>query len=149
MGEVEIGGFIPYIDNIPPPSMVDSLIKPQIPWIINLTEQLPRLRISETKVTSKGGGLYQLETWISNDKYLPYPTAMGKKNRQPAPVVCLLDGNNLKFLSGMKRMVIPGVPGLKSYKITWLIQADKGTAITLNLISKSAGNDTKQIKIEE
>jgi hypothetical protein len=149
LGEVEIGGFIPYVDNTPPPLMVDSLIKPQIPWIINLTEQLPRLRISDTKVTSKGGGLYQLETWISNDKYLPYPTAMGKKNKQPSPVVCLLDGNNLKFLSGMKRMVIPGVPGLKSYKITWLIQVEKGTVLTLNLISKSAGNDTKQIKIEE
>ena len=107
------------------------------------------LKISDTKITPKGGGLYQLEVWISNEKYLPYPTAMGKKNKQPAPVICTLEGNGLTFLSGKKRMVIQSVPGLKNSKITWLIQAEKGTELTLKLISKSAGNDTKQIKIEE
>jgi hypothetical protein len=149
LGEVEIGGFIPYTDNTPPQVMADSLIKAQIPWIIKLTEQLPVLKISETKIISKGGGIYQLEAWISNEKYLPYPTAMGKKNKQPAPVICTLDGNNLNFLSGKKRMVIQSVGGLKTSKITWLIQAEKGTSLTLKLNSKSAGNDTKQIKIEE
>jgi hypothetical protein len=149
LGEVEIGGFIPYTDNTPPQVMADSLIKAQIPWIIKLTDQLPVLKISETKIISKGGGIYQLEAWISNEKYLPYPTAMGKKNKQPAPVICTLDGNNLNFLSGKKRMVIQSVPGFKTSKITWLIQAEKGASLTLKLNSKSAGNDTKQIKIEE
>ena len=149
LGEVEIGGFIPYSDNTPPPAMVDSLIRAQVPWIFKLTEQLPLLKISDTKITPKGGGLYQLEAWISNEKYLPYPTAMGKKNKQPAPVVCTLEGNGLTFLSGKKRMVIESIPGLKKSKLTWLIQAEKGTGLTLNLNSKSAGNDTKQIKIEE
>jgi hypothetical protein len=46
-------------------------------------------------------------------------------------------------------MVIQGVPGLKSSKISWLIQAEKGTDLTLKLMSKSAGNDTKLIKIDE
>ena len=149
LGEVEIGGFVPYADNTPPPSMVDSLIKAQVPWIFKLTAQLPLLKISDTKITPKGGGFYQLEVWISNEKYLPYPTAMGKKNKQPAPVVCTLEGKGLTFLSGKKRMVIQSVPGLKNSKITWLIQAEQGTDLTLKLISKSAGNDTKQIIIEE
>jgi hypothetical protein len=149
LGEVEIGGFIPFSDNTPPSYMIDSLLKAQVPWILKLTEQLPVLKISDTKFTSKGGGLYQLEAWISNEKYLPYPTAMGTKNKQPAPVICTLEGNGIIFLSGRKRMVIQGVSGLKKSKITWLIQAEKGTAITLKLISKSAGNDTKLLKIEE
>jgi hypothetical protein len=149
LGEVEIGGFIPYSDNTPPYAMVDSLIEAQVPWIFKLTEQLPVLKISETKITPKGGGLYQLEAWISNEKYLPYPTAMGKKNKQPAPVICTLEGNGLTYLTGKKRMVMQSVPGLKNSKITWLIQAEKGTDLTLKLISKSAGNDTKQIKIAE
>jgi hypothetical protein len=149
LGEVEIGGFIPYSDNTPPPSMIDSLIKAQVPWIFKLTEQLPVLKISDTKITSKGSGLYQLEVWISNEKYLPYPTAMGNKNKQPAPVICTLEGNGITFLSGKKRMVIQSIPGLKNSKITWLIQSEKGTDLTLRLISKSAGNDIKQIKISE
>jgi hypothetical protein len=149
LGEVEIGGFIPFSDNTPPPAIVDSLLKAQVPWIFKLAEQLPVLKITDTKITPKGDGLFQLEVWISNEKYLPYPTAMGKKNKQPAPVVCTLEGNGLTFVSGRKRMVIPGVPGLKNSKITWIIQAEKGTDLTLKLISKSAGNDTKQIKISE
>jgi hypothetical protein len=149
LGEVEIGGFVPYADNTPPPSMVDSLIKAQVPWIFKLTEQLPLLKISDTKITPKGGGLYQLEVWISNEKYLPYPTAMGKKNKQPAPVICTLEGKGLTFLSGKKRMVIQSVAGLKNTKLTWLIQAEQRSELTLKLISRSAGNDSKQILIAE
>jgi hypothetical protein len=149
LGEVEIGGFVPFSDNTPPSAMVDSLLKVQVPWIFKLAEQLPVLKISETKITPKGGGVYQLEAWISNEKYLPYPTAMGAKNKQPAPVICTLEGTSLTFLSGRKRMVVPTIPGLKNSKITWLVQAEKGSELTLKLISKSAGNDTKQIKIEE
>jgi hypothetical protein len=46
-------------------------------------------------------------------------------------------------------MVIQSIPGFKNSKITWLIQSEKGTDLTLRLISKSAGNDIKQIKISE
>lgn len=149
LGELEIGGFIPFCDNTPPIALADSLIKIQIPWIFKLTEQLPLLKISDTKITPKGGGIYQLEAWISNDRYLPYPTAMGKKNKQPAPVVCALDGKEINILSGRKRMVITGVPGMKKVKIEWLVQAEKGADLTLKLTSKSAGNDSKQLKIAE
>jgi len=146
---LEVGGFVPYSDNTPPIAMADSLIKVQIPWIFKLTEQLPLLKISDTKITPKGGGVYQLEAWISNDKYLPYPTAMGKKNKQPAPVICSIDANGINILSGRKRMVIASVPGMKKVKIEWLVQAEKGTELTLKLSSKSAGNDSKQLKIAE
>lgn len=149
LGEVELGGFVPYSDNTPPIEMADSLIKIQIPWIFKLTEQLPLLKISDTKITSKGDGLYRIEAWISNEKYLPYPTAMGKKNKQPAPVICALEAKGIILLSGRKRMVIASVPGLKKVKIEWLVQAEKGAELTLKLTSKSAGNDTKQLKIEE
>jgi hypothetical protein len=149
LGEVEIGGFVPFSDNTPPIAIADSLIKIQITWIFKLTEQLPVLKISDTKITSKGGGLYQVEAWVSNDKYLPYPTAMGKKNKQPAPVICTLDGKVINILSGKKRMVIAGVPGMKKVKIEWLVQAEKGTELTLKLTSKSAGNDSKLLKIAE
>jgi hypothetical protein len=149
LGEVEIGGFVPYADNTPPGSMVDSLIKVQIPWIFKLAEQIPVLKISDTKITSRGGGIYQVEAWISNEKYLPYPTGMGKKDRQPAPVICTIESKNLTILSGKKRMTVAGVPGLKKVKITWLIQSEKGAELSLKLVSKSAGNDSKLIKIEE
>jgi hypothetical protein len=149
LGEVEIGGFVPFKDNTPPPSMVDSLLNAQVPWIFKLAEQLPVLKISDTKITPKGAGVYQLDVWISNEKFLPFPTAMGKKNKQPAPVICTLEGNGLTLLSGKKRMIIQSVPGLKNSKLTWLIQSEKGADLTLKLTSKSAGNDTKQIKIVE
>lgn len=149
LGEVEIGGFKPYTDNTPAPEMIDSLLKAQVPWIFKLTEQLPLLKISDTKLTSNGGGIYKLEAWISNEKYLPYPTAMGNKNKQPAPVICTVEGKDITLLSGRKRMVLQSIPGLKKNKITWLIQAEKGTELTVKLISKSAGTDVKQIKIAE
>jgi hypothetical protein len=45
--------------------------------------------------------------------------------------------------------VIAGVPGMKKVKIEWLVQAEKGAELVLKLTSKSAGNDSKLLKITE
>ncbi|MCK7535351.1 MAG: hypothetical protein MZV63_32405 [Marinilabiliales bacterium] len=47
-------------------------------------KKLPSLKIAEARVTEKGGGVYQIEAWVTNDGYLPFPTAMGKRNKIPA-----------------------------------------------------------------
>ncbi|NOY37603.1 MAG: hypothetical protein GXO83_08505 [Chlorobi bacterium] len=147
LGEVEIGGAVPYADNTPPPGMVDSLLKIQVPWIFTLADKLPSLSLLDTKVTPKGGGVYALELWVENKGYLPYPTAMGKRDKHPGPVVVTIDGNNLTFLEGRKRTPVQTVAGLKAVKLSWLIQSEKPGTLNISLTSPSAGSDRKQIKI--
>lgn len=147
LGQVEIGGFVPYTSTTPPYAMVDSIVTLQIPWVLELVKELPDLQIFNTKVSSRGSGVYLLEVWIENRSFIPFPTAMGKRNRQPAPAVLTIDGEQLEFLSGYKRTPIRNVEGKSRVKLTWVLQLDKPEEIVLKLESKTAGRDQKSIKI--
>lgn len=147
LGEVEIGGFTPFSDNTPPENMIDSLLDLQLPYIPELVKRLPRLAIAEVKTTEKGGGVYQLEAWVTNEGYLSFPIAMGKRNKVPAPAILTLEGDRIEILSGKKRTPIGEVGGMKSVKYVWLVRSPKKETLTLRLESKQAGNDSKMTNI--
>jgi murein tripeptide amidase MpaA len=147
LGEVEIGGFAPYAFSTPPYSFVDTLLSKQVPWVLKLAGELPDLHIYEVKVTPNGEGIYQLEAWIENRAYIPFPTAMGKRNGQPAPAVLTLGGDPVDLLSGYLRTPVRSVGGMSRVKLSWIVHTDDPAEIILNLESKTAGKDQQTIKI--
>lgn len=147
LGEVEIGGFVPYMNSTPPFSMVDSLLSLQLPWVFELADKLPELAIYESKVIAKGAGIYQLEIWVENKGFLPYPIAIGKRNEQPYPVILTLEGKGIEFLEGKKRTSVNAVPGNSKVKKKWLIKVDKPADINITISSPATGKDTKTVKI--
>lgn len=147
LGEVEIGGFVPFSGNTPPFNMVDSLLNLHLPFIFELVKKLPKLQIIDAKAIDKGSGVYQVEVWIENKGYLPFPTAMGKRNKIPAPAIITLEGSGIEFLQGIRRTPLHDLAGNRSVKLTWLIKAGKKGTLNINLKSKQAGTDSKQINI--
>ena len=147
LGEVEIGGFVPYSCTTPPYEWADSLLNLQVPWILKLAGELPDLHIYETLTTAKGNGIYQLDIWVENRAFIPFPTDMGSRNRQPAPAVLTLEGEQVKFISGYKRTPIPRIGGKSRVKTTLIIQMEKTGDIELRLESKTAGHDLQTINI--
>lgn len=147
LGDVEIGGFAPFADNTPPVSMVDSLLDLHLPYLFELVKKLPKMAIAEVKMTDKGGGVYQLEAWVTNEGYLPFPTAMGKRNKIPAPAIMTVEGDGIEILSGKKRTPVNEMGGMKSTRYIWLVRSPKKGILTIRLESKQAGNDTEKITI--
>jgi len=147
LGSVEIGGFVPYLSSTPPYEWADSLMKLQMPWILKLAGELPDLHIYDVRVSTKGKGVYQLEIWIENTAFIPFPTHMGSRNMQPAPAVLTLEGEQVEFLSGYKRTAIPRVGGKSRIKTSFIIQMEKPGELKLNLESKTAGQDQTTINI--
>ena len=145
LGELEIGGATPYVFSTPPFAMADSLLNLQLPWIFTLTEKLPRLLIREYKLKDLGAGVYSLDIWVENTNYLPFPTAMGKRNNQPAPAVLLLESENLEILQGLRRTPVRSVEGLQTIKLSWVVRLTKGKSVLARLESKTAGFDNKEI----
>ncbi len=146
LGKVEIGGAVPYVDNTPPESMIDSLLTLQVPWVFTLVKKLPELKIVKTETKSAGSGVHELTAWIRNSSYLPFPTAMGGRNQQPAPAILVVKGD-VTFLSGKPRTTIGNLEGNKSVKLSWIIQAERPVDITLTIESKNVWGDQKQINI--
>jgi len=146
LGEVEIGGFVPYLETTPKAERIDSLLKTQLPWLLHLTKSLPDIDFAEEKITDLGAGVYRLELFIENNGTLSYPIAMGQRNSQPAPVVLVLNGN-MELLEGLNRTPLGSIGGNQVKKLTWLIKAGKNETVSAKIESAVFGEKVKHIKI--
>jgi hypothetical protein len=145
LGEVEIGGYVPYLESTPKPEMIDSLLGTQLPWLLQLTSKMPQIGIASEKITDMGGNVYKVELYIENQGYLSYPIAMGQRNNEPAPVIVILDGE-MQILEGIKRTPLGAIGGNSVKKLTWLIQTENKT-LNVKIESAVFGPAEKQIKI--
>ncbi len=147
LGEVEIGGFIPYIENTPKAELIDSLIKDRLPWVYTLSDKLAKLSITKHEQKNLGAGIYQLKIWVSNTNYLPFPSNMGNRNKHVPPAVLSIKGKNIEMISGKQRTPIDFIGGNKTIMFKYMIKAPKGSSLQLELVSPNAGNDSKLIKL--
>jgi len=146
LGEVEVGGPIPYLETTPKPEKIDSLASVQLPWLLNLSTKLPKLVIESNKVTPMGAGIYKLEIFVANNGELAYPISMGDRNNQPAPVILILDGN-FELLQGTKRTAVGTLGANQIKKLSWLIKTEKNDKVTATLQSVVFTDDVKQFNI--
>jgi hypothetical protein len=146
LGEVEIGGFAPYLETTPKPEKIDSLLQVQLPWLLQLSKKLPALSLVDQKITDLGAGVYRIELFVENKGYMPFPISIGERNKQPAPVVLVIDGE-VDFLEGMKRTPVGTIGGNQVKKLEWLVKTEKKPTISVKLESAVFGSVVKQIKI--
>lgn len=133
LGEVEIGGFIPYATNTPPAGEIQKLLEVQIPFVASLATRIPRIRMAGEKVTSLGGDIVRLEVFIENTASLPYPTEMGRRNQQPAPIILSLDTTNAEILQGLARTPVTSIGGNQVKKLTFMLKAKRRSTLNLRL----------------
>jgi hypothetical protein len=147
LGEVEIGGFVPFADNTPPPTLMEGLLKGQVPWTFELVKKLPRIDIANTRVDSLGGGLYRVKVWVRNTGLIPYPTAMGKRNNRITPVVVTLEGKNFKILEGKPRSLVKSIGGHSAQTVEWVLHAPQAVKLQVRAYTPSAWSDTAQLAL--
>jgi len=145
LGEVEVGGYAPYLETTPKATLIDSMAKTQLPWLLKLSTQLPEFSIESQKVTDLGAGIYKLEIFVANNGELPYPIAMGERNSHPAPLILTLKGE-FELLEGLPRTPIGKLGAGEVKKFTWLMKAKKGD-VTATVESAVFTDVVKQIKI--
>lgn len=149
LGDVEIGGFVPYAAHTPPANMLEKLLKGQVPWVFELVKKIPAMKLVKTKVKAMGGNVFRITAWVENTGLLPYPTAMGKRNNRPFPVVVAIKGQDVKLLEGKKRQIIKTLDGHETKKVQWLVLAKQPGNITLHVITPNAGSDRKTVALNQ
>lgn len=146
LGKVEIGGEVPFTKNTPPPDMIQELLKGQVPWVFEIADKMARIKISKTDVKEIGNNVYRIKVWVENSGYLPYPTAMGKRNNRILPVIVTLEGK-IDILEGKKRSLIKSFGENKSQEISWLIHAKKPGEIKIQAKTRIAWKDSKTVTL--
>ncbi len=147
LGEVEIGGAVPYADTTPPPAMIEPLLKGQVPWTLEVAGRMARIRIGKTDVKPLGGGVYSVEAWIENAGYLPYPTAMGRRDGRILPVIVTLEGGDCTIVEGKKRSLVREIEGHGAQPVRWLVRAAKPVRIEIKAATRTAWGDAKTIDL--
>lgn len=147
LGDVEIGGVVPYADNTPPAGMIDSLLKGQVPWVFEIAKRMARIGIADVRVEKLGTGVYEVKAWIENTGALPYPTAMGERNQRVFPVIVSLVGQGIDIVQGKPRSLVASVPARGSKPVTWIVRAAKPVKIELKAETRTAWGDSRTVDL--
>jgi hypothetical protein len=147
LGDVEIGGAVPYADNTPPAKMIDGLLKGQVPWVFEVAKKMARIRISDAAVKALGSGVYEVKAWIENTGDLPYPTAMAGRNQHVLPVVVSLGGEGIAIVQGKKRSLVQAVPARGSQPVTWIVRAGKPVKLQIKAETQIAWGDSRTVDL--
>ncbi|OGD19633.1 MAG: hypothetical protein A2W03_02330 [Candidatus Aminicenantes bacterium RBG_16_63_16] len=147
LGDVEVGGAVPYADTTPPAAKIEVLLKGQVPWVFEISERMARIKIGKTEVKPLGGGLYAVEAWVENAGYLPYPTAMGRRNNRNLPVIVTLEGKDVTIMEGKRRSLVRALDGYSAQPVRWLVRAEKPAKVELKAATRMAWGDAKTLDL--
>jgi hypothetical protein len=147
LGEVEIGGAVPYADAAPPAKMIEGLLKGQVPWVFEVAKKMARIGIADAKVRSLGAGVYEVKAWVENKGGLPYPTAMGGRDQHGLPVIVTLGGQGFDIVQGKKRSLVQSVPALGSQPVTWIVRAAKPVKLEIKAETRNAWGDARTVDL--
>ena len=141
LGEVEIGGFIPYLKLNPPAADMEKPVQFGVDFYLNLMAKLPVLSIKETKVEALGQDLYRLTVFFANNGWFPTSTAQGRRAQTAWPItVRLKTASGQTLFSGRPIESIPFLEGGDgTRKLEWTVRGPKGSGITVSAWSPRMG----------
>jgi len=150
LGEVEIGGFVPYLKTTPPPSEIEKTASFHIDFYIDLMNRLPHLEIKETKVKALEDGLYQVTAYFTNSGWFPTSTAQGRRAGTSWPIrIELQTTKDQAIFSGRAIETIPFIDGSgDTKKLEWTIRAKKGSKVTISAKSPKLDSAAATVVLE-
>lgn len=150
LGDVEIGGFVPYLKTTPPPSEIEKTISFHADFYISLMNRLPELKIKDTQVKALEDGLYQVTVSFTNIGRFPTSTAQGRRAGTSSPIrVHLKMTENQSLFSGRPIEAIPVINENGDIKkLEWTIRGKKGSKITITAKSPKLGSVTTTVVLQ-
>ena len=149
LGDVEIGGFLPYVTTNPPAAQLPELGEKHGRFLVELAGMLPRVRIADAKVTGNGGGVFTVEVVVENTGFFPTATQHGVTSSTVGPVQVQIQVDAADILTGADKTVtlakLDGSGGRERW--TWVIRGRQGDRVEIKLRSQKAGTDLATVTL--
>jgi len=148
-GEVEVGGFRPYVwtsPDVPGDFAADTA---HGEFIVRLAGMLPRVQVAETEVTAHGGGVFTVSVEVENTGYLPTTLQHGVVSRSVAPTIVQIGVEPEAIMTGdSKTSRIQKLDGSGSRaRFSWVIQGRNGQEVQIRVRSEHGGTDTATVTL--
>lgn len=147
LGEVEVGGFVPYVRVNPPADMIPDLSKSHAEFAIYLASQFAEITMDEPEVEKLSSNLFRLKIKVHNNGKFPYVTAMGARTRNITAMMLRLKFENdkdMKLFGGNKRVDISTLASGAEQEFTWTIISPPGKQIDVTLWARNGGGTTQK-----
>ena len=142
-GDVEIGGFVPYLTTAPPLKLVEKNVEADIEFALKLAEKLPAIKFRKTELKKLSSNVYRITVWVEDSGFFPTALAHGVTNRQVPPVYVEISGADLIY--GKKRERIQRIEGLTAKKLTWIVMGKKGKKVKITAFHVKSGRDQVEL----
>jgi len=150
LGEVEIGGFLPYVTQNPPAEQLPELGEKHGEFLVELAGMLPRVRIADTEVTAHGGGVFTVTVEVENTGFLPTSLRHGQTSRSVGPTFVQIQVEPEAILTGADKTTSMGTlngSGTRGETVTWVIRGREGAQVEIRLHSQKSGRDTATVTL--
>jgi len=149
LGEVEIGGFVPYATSNPPADQVPELGAKHGEFLVRLAGMLPRVRIAGTEVDAHGGGVFTITVHVQNEGFLPTALQHGVMSRTVQPTLVQIQVPPEYILTGADKssriQQLDGSGARESF--TWVIRGQEGSRVEITVRSEKGGTDTATVTL--
>lgn len=140
LGEVEIGGFQPFIKSNPPVNLLHGLAQTHNQFSLYLANLIPEIKFSGVNYEKQNESIYLVTARITKVGFLPVKTVFAQEKKLGKPAIIRLNLTSGQLLSGtkqtkLKNLIFDG----SEEKIEWLIFSESGTKIILEILSETAG----------
>ena len=92
-GEVEMGGWGKFFGRINPRFMSMEAFHRNMAFTLYHADEMPLMRMGESRVESLGGGMYKVQVDITNERLMPSITARAMQNHVVRPDLLTVDGD--------------------------------------------------------
>ena len=149
LGDVEIGGFRPYVTVNPPAAKIAELGSAHAKFALHLSSLFAKVRVAKAEAESLGGAIFRVTAEIENTGFLPTALAHGAAARAVKPVMVQLGVPPASIISGVEKTIaVPALAGSGSRRsFEWVITGAPGTSITLTVVSQKSGSDRATIAL--
>lgn len=150
LGDVEIGGFKPYVAVNPPAAKIAELGKAHAEFAVYLSSLFPKIGIAKLEAVNHGGGIFRIKAEVENSGFLPMSLAHALTARAVKPTMVQLQVAPESIISGNPKtnsiQTLAGSGGRAKFE--WLIKAKPGDKIELKVVSQKAVTDRRSVTLK-
>lgn len=143
--KAEVGGLDPFVELNPPMPILKPAAAAHTETVLDLAGKLARVEILSLDVKSVGSGVYRVKAVAGNRGYLATHTKQAERARAHLPVrLALQTGKGVELVTGYPFAAAERLDGTTgSLSGEWLVRAEPGAKIVVDLTSDNAGRDQK------
>ncbi len=150
LGEVEIGGWMPYARVEPPAERADEIARLELDFLLTLGALLPRVALVETHARELSPGLVEVEAVVENAALLPVRSASARRTDtvRAARARLLLPEGATRVAGGRQELIgeLAGSGGRR--ELRWLVSGSGVGAGGIEVDSDHAGRIQQRVEVE-